>query len=84
MQIRLSQTDACLMHAVKDALARIRHDKLGICAECGRSTWKARLRAVLGPGGAEIAMSRRILNAETQSFTAIRADILVSIWCLFL
>jgi RNA polymerase-binding transcription factor DksA len=72
------------MRAIEDALTRFRHDKLGICAECGQPIRKARLEAVPGPGGVETARSSRTLKAETQPFAAIRADILVSIWCLFL
>ena len=40
-----------LMRAIEDALTRIRHDKLGICAECGQPIRTARLEAVPGPGG---------------------------------
>ena len=84
MQIRLNQTDGSLMRAIEGALTRIRDDKLGICAECGQSISKAHLEAVPGLGGVETARNRRTLEAETQTFAAIRADILVSIWCLFL
>jgi len=84
MQIRLNQADGSLMRPIEDALTRIRHDKLGICAECEQPIRKARLEAVPGPGGVETARSSRTLKAETQTFAAIRADILVSIRCLFL
>jgi hypothetical protein len=84
VEIRLRKTDGRFMHPIEDALARIRHDKLGICAECGQPIWMARLEAEAGPGGLETAGSSRALKAETQTFAAIPADILVSIWCLFL
>jgi DnaK suppressor protein len=45
-QIRLHQTDGKLLRAIEDALARIRHEKFGICAECGQPISKARLEAV--------------------------------------
>ena len=72
------------MRAIEDAVTRIRHDKLGICAERGQPIREAALEAVPGPRGVEIARSSRTPKAETQTFSAIRADILVSIWCLFL
>jgi DnaK suppressor protein len=46
MQIRLHQTDSKLLHAIEDALARIRDEKFGICEECGEVISKARLEAV--------------------------------------
>jgi len=45
-QIRLQQTDSKLLRAIEDALTRIRHEKFGICEECGQSISKARLEAV--------------------------------------
>ena len=45
-QIRLRQTDGKLLRAVDDALARIRHEGFGICAECGEPISKARLEAL--------------------------------------
>jgi|ERR1017187_9213572 len=45
-QIRLHQTDGKLLRAIEDALTRIRHEKFGICAECGQPISKARLEAV--------------------------------------
>jgi len=84
MQIRLQQTDSKLLRAIEDAVMRTRHEKFGICAECGQPISKACLEAVPGPGCVETARSSRTLKAETQTFAAMRADILVSIWCLFL
>ena len=46
MQIRLHQVDGKLLRAIEDALTRIRHEKFGICAECGQAISKARLEAV--------------------------------------
>ena len=46
MQIRLHQTDGKLLRAIEDALTRIRHEKFGLCAECGQPISKARLEAV--------------------------------------
>ncbi len=45
-QIRLHQTDGKLLRAIEDALTRIRHEKFGICEECGQPISKARLEAV--------------------------------------
>ena len=45
-QIRLQQTDSKLLRAIEDALTRIRHEKFGICEECGQPISKARLEAV--------------------------------------
>ena len=45
-QIQLHQTDGKLLRAIDDALARIRHEEFGICAECGQPISKARLEAV--------------------------------------
>jgi hypothetical protein len=63
---------------------RIRHEKFGICAECGQPISKACLEGASGPGRIETAGNRRILEADTQTFATIRAGILVSVWCLFL
>ena len=46
MQIRLHQTGGKLLRAIEDALARIRHEKFGICDECAQPISKARLEAV--------------------------------------
>ena len=45
-QMRLQQSDSKLLRAIEDALTRIRHEKFGICEECGQSISKARLEAV--------------------------------------
>ena len=46
VQTRLRQADGKLLRAIDDALARIRHEEFGICAECGQPISKARLEAV--------------------------------------
>jgi len=46
MRIRLQQKDSKLLRAVEDALARIQHEKFGICEECGKPISQARLEAV--------------------------------------
>ncbi len=45
-QIRFQQTDSKLLRAIEDALTRIRHEKFGLCEECGQPICKARLEAV--------------------------------------
>jgi DnaK suppressor protein len=45
-QIRFQQTDSKLLRAIEDALTRIRHEKFGLCEECGQPISKARLEAV--------------------------------------
>ena len=44
--MRLRQTDSKLLGAIEDALARIRHNRYGVCEECGESISKVRLEAV--------------------------------------
>ena len=46
MQIRLRQADSKLLHAIEEALARIRDEKFGTCEECGEPISPARLEAV--------------------------------------
>ena len=46
MQSRSHQTDGKLLRPIEDALTRIRHEKFGLCAECGQPIGKARLEAV--------------------------------------
>jgi DnaK suppressor protein len=46
MQTRLQRREGKLLRAIDDALARIRHEGFGICAECGEPISKARLEAV--------------------------------------
>ena len=46
LHIRLHQTDARLLRAIEDALARISHDSFGVCEVCKRAISKARLEAV--------------------------------------
>ena len=45
-QIQLRQTDGKLLRAIDDALARIRHEEFGTCAECGEPISKARWEAL--------------------------------------
>jgi len=44
--VHLKQTDSKLLQAIEDALRRIRHERFGICEECGQAISKARLEAV--------------------------------------
>jgi DnaK suppressor protein len=46
LHIRLHQSDAHLLRAIEDALARITQDRFGVCETCGSSISKARLEAV--------------------------------------
>jgi DnaK suppressor protein len=46
LHIRLHQSDAHLLRAIEDALARISHDRFGVCETCGSPISKARLEAV--------------------------------------
>jgi len=46
LQVRRQESDAHLMRAIEDALARIRVGKFGICEVCRRPISKARLEAV--------------------------------------
>jgi RNA polymerase-binding protein DksA len=52
IHIRLPQTDVRLMSAIENALTRIRHEKFGICAECGQPIGMARLEA--GPWARQV------------------------------
>ena len=46
LHIRLHQSDAHLMRAIEDALARITQDRFGVCEMCSAPISKARLEAV--------------------------------------
>jgi DnaK suppressor protein len=46
LQIRLHQSDARLLWAIEDALARIGHGNYGVCTTCEQPISKARLEAV--------------------------------------
>ena len=46
LHIRLHQTDARLLRAIEDALARISQDRFGVCEVCKRAISKARREAV--------------------------------------
>ena len=46
LQIRFHQTDARLLRAIEDALARISQDRFGVCEVCKCTMSKARLEAV--------------------------------------
>ena len=46
LQIRLHQTDAPLLRAIEEALARIKLGSFGVCQECKQPVSKARLEAV--------------------------------------
>jgi DnaK suppressor protein len=46
LHIRLHQSDAHLLRAIEEALARITRDRFGICEKCSSPISKARLEAV--------------------------------------
>ena len=46
LQIRVHQSDAHLLQAIEDALARIRQGTFGVCQACKQPISKARLEAV--------------------------------------
>jgi len=46
LQIRLHQSDARLLRAIEDSLARISRGRFGVCEVCKRPIGKARLEAV--------------------------------------
>lgn len=46
LQTQLHQSDARLLRAIEEALARIRHGTFGMCEVCRRPIAKARLNAV--------------------------------------
>jgi DnaK suppressor protein len=46
LQIRLHQSDARLLRAIEEALARVRHGTYGVCDACKQLISKARLEAV--------------------------------------
>jgi DnaK suppressor protein len=46
LQIQLHQTDARLLRAIEEALARIRHGTFGVCEVCSNPISQARLEAV--------------------------------------
>jgi len=46
LQTQLHQSDARLLRAIEEALARIRHGTFGMCEVCRRPIGKARLNAV--------------------------------------
>jgi DnaK suppressor protein len=46
LQVRLHKSDARLLHAIEEALARIRRGTFGVCESCQQPISKARLEAV--------------------------------------
>jgi DnaK suppressor protein len=46
LHIRLHQSDAHLLQATADALARITQDRFGVCEMCSAPISKARLKAM--------------------------------------
>ena len=46
LHIRLHRSDSHLLRAIEDALARITHERFGVCETCGSPISKARLEAV--------------------------------------
>jgi DnaK suppressor protein len=46
IQLKLKQTDAKILQAIEEALARIEKGTYGICRDCGEPIPKARLNAI--------------------------------------
>lgn len=46
LQLRLHQSEAHLLHAIEEALARIRRGTFGVCQTCNQPISRARLEAV--------------------------------------
>ena len=46
LQVHLSQSDSHLLHAIDEALARIKHSTFGVCDACKRPIAETRLKAV--------------------------------------
>ncbi|MPY87622.1 MAG: RNA polymerase-binding protein DksA [Luteitalea sp.] len=46
IQLRLKQTDAKILQAIEEALARIEKGTYGLCRDCGQSISAARLQAI--------------------------------------
>jgi DnaK suppressor protein len=46
IQLKLKQTDAKILQAIEEALARIERGTYGICRDCGEPIADARLRAI--------------------------------------
>jgi len=44
--LKLKQTDAKILHAIEEALARIDKGTYGICRDCGEPSAEARLNAI--------------------------------------
>ena len=72
-QIRLQKTDGKLLRAIDDALARIRHEEFGICAESSRLARRAWKRCS-GSGGVGTARNARSPEAETLTLLVQQFD----------
>jgi DnaK suppressor protein len=46
IQLRLKQTDAKILQAIEEALARIQKGTYGVCRDCGEPIAEARLTAI--------------------------------------
>lgn len=46
IQLKLKQTDAKILQAIEDALARIEKGTYGVCRDCGEPIAEARLNAI--------------------------------------
>jgi DnaK suppressor protein len=46
IQLKLKQTDAKILQAIEEALARIQKGTYGVCRDCGESIAEARLHAI--------------------------------------
>jgi DnaK suppressor protein len=63
LQIHLHQTDARLLRAIEQAIARIRHGTYGVCTVCKQPISKARLDAVPWTHLCRVCKERGTVNA---------------------
>ena len=59
IQLKLKQTDAKILQAIEEALARIDKGTYGICRDCGEPIAAARLKPSRGPASASPARKNR-------------------------
>jgi len=64
LQIRLHQTDARLLRAIEEALARIKQRTFGVCRVCKQPVSKARLEAAMGRGLFALSLARRRFHKQ--------------------
>jgi hypothetical protein len=68
LHIRLHQSDAHLLRAIEDALARITHDRFGVCETCGSPISKARLEAAVDASVPRLQGARAVSRLRTMSY----------------